>query len=238
MIDITSKYLSCFKELEAALKRIASPVSDSVSFREILKKAKEKNPIIQYKEDIIWDLYALRNVFVHSDRDKYIANVNEIALQNIEDILQLIKNPPKVGNIFKREVYTISTNNITEIVLKEMQKNLYTHIPVYENDTFIGVLTETTILDWLVENIQEGRAQFYKQLIGKINRKYLNSSNNLHKFVSSKISIFDVLKIFEETIEQKKRLGAIFITKNGRKNEKIIGIITAWDLPKIKECLK
>ena len=36
-------------------------------------------------------------------------------------------------------------------------------------------------------------------------------------------------------IKEKKRLGAIFLTQTGQKNEKIHGIITAWDLPKISQ---
>lgn len=34
-------------------------------------------------------------------------------------------------------------------------------------------------------------------------------------------------------VNQTKRLGAIFVTENGKREEKIIGIITSWDLPKL-----
>jgi len=238
MSDITSKYLEYFKKLETKLRKIAGSASDTSSFRDILRLAKQRNPLIQFKADLIEDLYGLRNVFAHKDRDKYIAEVNQLAFNSIDEILKLIESPPQVGNIFKKKVYSVDTNNITEIVLREMQKNLYTHVPVYDNGKFIGVLTETTVLEWLVENIKEGQAQFYKQTISRINRKYLNSPNNLYRFVPPNLNIFETFKMFEETIEQNKRLGVIFITENGGKNGKLIGIITAWDLPKIKEYLK
>ena len=43
--------------------------------------------------------------------------------------------------------------------------------------------------------------------------------------------------MFEDAIYGKNRLGAVLITKNGTKDEKPLGIITAWDLPKLKEYL-
>jgi len=238
MAKFSNKYLQEFKKLESKLKEISGPGSNNLPFREVLKKAKNKNSIIEFNEDIIDDLYGLRNVVAHADREKYIAEINQLAFDKINKILSLLRNPPTVIDVFKTNVFTVNTNNITEVVIKTMQENLYTHVPVYEDNSFIGALSETTILEWLVENINKGEAQFYKQIVGKINRKYLNSLNNLYKFVLPNLNIFEVLKIFEDHLRRGKRLGVIFITPNGKKDEKPVGIITAWDLPKIKETFK
>jgi CBS domain-containing protein len=231
-------YLKEFKKLEKKLRGVSGVTSDNAHFDEIIKKAKQNNPIVEFKEGIIRDLYALRNVFAHKDRERYIAEVNELAFDSLGEIIKLLENPPKVGKVFEKEVYSVTTEEITEVVLRNMKENLYTHVPVYENEGFVGVFSETTIFDWLIDNIERGRADFYKQTLEQVNRKYLNSPNNLYKFVSAELDIFSARKIFEDTIWDGKRMGVIFITKGGKKDEKPTGIITAWDLPKIKEFLK
>ena len=44
--------------------------------------------------------------------------------------------------------------------------------------------------------------------------------------------------MFEEAIEKGRRLGALVITKSGKKDELPIGIITAWDLPRIDQYIE
>ena len=40
----------------------------------------------------------------------------------------------------------------------------------------------------------------------------------------------DVAGMFQEALEDKKRLGAVFVTQNGRPTERILGMLTAWDM--------
>lgn len=118
-----------------------------------------------------------------------------------------------------------------------MKQKIYTHVPVY-NGKFKGVLSETTILEWLSDNISDGGcAYFEKKKVGDINPKYLHSKINQYKFTKETTSIFDIQKYFDEAIAKQERLGVIFITPNGDKNSRPTGVITAWDSPKIKEYL-
>jgi len=232
------KYLRKFKELETWLKKISGVSSDATQFKDILDKAKQNSPLIKYKEWLIWDLYALRNVFAHADREKYIAEVNQAAYEMIDGLVNLISNPPTVGEKFKKEVYWVSEDEITEVVIKKMRENLYTHVPVYKESRdgyrFIGVFSESAVFYWLADNIQKGKADFYKQQIKNVNSKYLNDPNDLYKFVPPDKDIFEIYDEFKSAIGKKKRLGAIFITPSGIKDNLPLGIITAWDLPEIE----
>lgn len=238
MQSITQQYLDAFKRLEGILRKMTNIGNDRVPFREVLKEAEKKNPMFQLKNSLIWDLYALRNVFAHKDRERYIAEVNQLAFESLNELIALLENPPKVGDIFKKEVYSATTDDITEVILRKMKENLYTHVPIYEKGKFIGMLTEVTIFDWLVDSIELGKADFYKQTVGNINRKYLNSQDNLYEFISANSNVFTIHQKFDEVIRKGKRMGAFFITKTGGKNEKLLGIITAWDIPRIQEYLK
>src|SRR3989344_1409209 len=216
-------FFTQFKTLETKLRRIAKS-TDIESFYNILDKA---------KRSVLLDLHALRNVFAHSDRDRYIATVNQIAFKEIENIVKLLDNPPTVEEVFKKEIYRVNLDEIIDIVIRKMKEKIYTHVPIYDNDKFYGVFTETTLLDWLIDNINEGRAQFYKRQIKDVNRKYLFNDTNIVKFIPANKSIFEIPELFNKAISNNKRLGALLITKTGKKDSKPIGIITAWDLPLI-----
>jgi CBS domain-containing protein len=232
------KYLATFKKLEARLRKIAGAGNSTMQFKDIVEKAGNKNPAVMAKKGIIGNLYGLRNVFAHADMDKYIADVNDLAFAEIDKIIGLLDNPPKAIDIFGGDVFIARLNDDMGVVLRKMKDNLYTHIPVYDNDRFIGILSEATILEWLVENINEGGiAYFMEQKVGDINRGYLHPKTNECKFIKQTASIFEIYKMFEDAIYGKNRLGAVLITKNGTKDEKPLGIITAWDLPKLKDCL-
>lgn len=224
-------YLKLFKELEKRIRDIAN-AKDDTRFTDILSMVSEKNYLIDNKKQIILDLYALRNIFSHKDREKYIANINDLAFKELKNILYLLKNPPKIGKIFKTEVFYVKTEDKIINIIKKMAENLYTNVPVYENNKYIGTFSENSILFLMKDNINIENLS-----ILDLNKKYLNNKNEEILFLPENRSIFDVKKSFEVSIKKKERLGAIFITKNGKKNEFPLGIITAYDLPKIDSYL-
>src|SRR6266446_6487152 len=148
-----SQYLRDFKRLETKLRDIAS-ANDNSPFYQVLDKVERINYLIKAKRSLILDLYALRNVFAHADREKYIAEVNQFAFDEIEKIIYLLDTPPKVGTVFENNVYWVTPDEITEIVLQKMKLNIFTHVPIYETNKFYGTFSESTLLSWLVENIQ------------------------------------------------------------------------------------
>ena len=47
------------------------------------------------------------------------------------------------------------------------------------------------------------------------------------------MNIFDIEELYENAHKEKRDLEIVIITENGLKNEKPLGIITAWDLIEI-----
>ena len=233
------QYMELFKKFETKLREIAGVNSDSIQFKDILDKAKRNNPLVEYKEDLIWDLYGLRNVFAHCDRDKYIAEVNSMAFEELNKLYSNLENPPKVIDLFAKEIFRTRLSDDVLAVLESMKENVYTHVPVYdENDKFVGILSETTVMNWLIENLVDGKASFSNKTMGDFNSKYLHTSENKYEFVASDFDIFAAQKMFDSSMYAGERLGCIIITQSGNRDEKPIGIITAWDLPKIRDFLK
>jgi hypothetical protein len=49
-------------------------------------------------------------------------------------------------------------------------------------------------------------------------------------FISKKTLLTEVEELFQGELEENRRLGIIFITEDGKPSQKILGIITAWDM--------
>ncbi|OQB05854.1 MAG: hypothetical protein BWY19_00738 [bacterium ADurb.Bin212] len=227
-----------FKKLETRLKEIARVASDATQFKDIIDKAKKNNPYVSYKEDIIWDMYGLRNVFSHGDREKYIAEVNTLAFEELNTILKNIENPPTVGEVFRKEMFTATLEDNVYPVLKTMKVDIYTHVPVYDSEhKFVGVLNESTVLNWLVANLVDGKANFSKKQLKHFDRSFLHTDENRCEFVAKGYDIFSVQQMFDQHMFSGKRLGCVIITETGDRDEEPIGIVTAWDLPEIRKHL-
>jgi hypothetical protein len=68
-------------------------------------------------------------------------------------------------------------------------------------------------------------------------KQYIENTNDEFVFMSRETDIYQIKEEFEKAIGKKKgnipkRLGVIFITNSGKKTEKILGLITAWDVSK------
>ncbi len=50
------------------------------------------------------------------------------------------------------------------------------------------------------------------------------------EFVSRETTVIDIEEMFAKELRQEKRLAVVFITDNGDPNEKILGLVTAWDV--------
>lgn len=234
---ISHPFIEKFKLLEKKMRDIGRS-SDREPFWEVLNSVEKVNYLIKSKKDILQDLNALRNIFVHSDREKYIAEVNDIAYNELANIIKLLDTPPVVGQVFNKDVYWVNTDEILEKVIHKMQESIYTHVPVYKDGKYWGVFSETSLLNWLVENINEGKADFYKPQMINVKREYLHCASNIVKFIPVSKSIFDIPEMFNLAISKNQRLGAIIITEKGTKEELPKGIITAWDIPLIDDYIK
>ena len=234
-IDIQG-FLRKFQILEKLIKNHPG-ARDETSFRDALLLASKTNEFIKENFSLIEDLNSLRNVFSHRNRERYIAKINRFAMDSLENIIKELKNPPTVLSNFGKEVYQADYSMIIESVMKVMRKKVFTHIPVWKTksfdkfEDFVGVFSYTSFFEWLADRQEkESTPTFTKKFMSDINKKYLNSPAVNFMFASEDTSIYEIPPIWDKYTKQIKRLDCILITKNGKRNEQITGIITSWDL--------
>jgi len=226
-------YLSYFNQIDKHFDKILN-LDKFLPYNEKIKR------IIDWKYNISWFVSLhkfelkffgeLRNHITHGiklDWHNY-AIPSQYALNKISRIADAVKEPPRWFDIFKKTVYFCKTTDKLKDVLSAMKNNNYTHLPVYDRENkFIWVLTEWNICYWLANQLSNPSKKLKEFIVGDIS---LQKRVDDYLFVSKKMNIYEIDEIFTIKRKQQKRLGAIFITNHGRENEKILWIVTAWDV--------
>jgi predicted transcriptional regulator len=149
----------------------------------------------------------------------------------IQKIYEKITNPKKVIPEFQFKVLGARKNDYINKILVDMKKKSFSQFPVYDQNEFVcELITNNTISRWLSTQIEENGTIVIENvkiedLISEIEFK------ENYKFIPSNTSIYEAYNYFINQINRKKRnLDVLFITKSGKQNEKLLGLITIEDI--------
>lgn len=56
------------------------------------------------------------------------------------------------------------------------------------------------------------------------------NENEYYSFVKKNTLLIEIEEMFQKEFKDNKRLAVVFITETGKKTEKLLGLITVWDL--------
>ena len=176
----------------------------------------------------------IRNLLTHSPKvnGNYIVQPSDDMIKLLENTIQKVNHPPRAHQIMVPSA-RILCKTMYDLVLPamiEMNKKTYTHIPILENNVVVGVFSENTLLSYVIndENIDIDMKMKFSDIA-----KYLPVESHKaesFRFVSSNAFVSDIKAAFEEALCKTDRIGMIFVTQNGKETEKLLGIITAWDV--------
>lgn len=233
------QFLDHYITIERILRKHYGSKGRHDTFLQLVTIAERKSSLIKYFADDLREYGELRNAIVHNrtpDENAIIAEPHSFVVDHMANIRHSIENPIKVKDVMTKPVFTADINdNITKTAQK-MYNKIYTHVPIYDKDKFMGVLSESALLRWVGELSRTGRQLDSERSVGEMLHQLDQPGNkfNDYEFIPKNTFILDAKARFENALSQGHRLGAIFVTKTGKNTEKIEGLITAWDLPKLK----
>lgn len=175
----------------------------------------------------------LRNHISHGQQleGQYYSVPTYYAVEELRKAKEEILKPVSCFDLFKKEVYTCKTTDLLQNVIIEMRNHNDTHIAVYDaTGLFVGVLTETTLSNWLADEGAKWSLSMQTLHVGDMD---LTESNDTYLFIGKDKTIYEAQALFESTMLSKKRLGVVFITETGGDREKIEWVMTVLDLPTI-----
>lgn len=178
--------------------------------------------------------HEVRNLLTHNPKisDKYTVDPSEEMIELLKNTVEKVINPPKAKSIMipKQKILWRTMNDFILPVVHEMVSKTFTNIPILEECVVIGVFSESTLLSYLVD---EEIISIDDHMVFSDLEKYLwlkNHTAESFRFVSEDTLKTTIEDMFSDANKHGERIGLIFVTHSGRATEKVLGIITAWDL--------
>ena len=224
------EYIQKFKELEAAVKETFG-LNDWDSVTNFLSKKDEYRP---FREEIKY-CQEVRNLLQHKQKIEgaYPVEPTKEMIAFLEKTIDRVKNRKNCGEIMvplSKMVYKNTDDTVFETV-KGMKDSPVGHIPVlYENKSIAGVFTSFSYINLVADRKGSPVPQ---ELSFSEAKEYIAldfHNTEIYRFVEKELFVDELREIFEKTYSGGKRLSMVFVTENGRKDGRLLGVISPWDV--------
>jgi predicted transcriptional regulator len=224
--DLWERFQVAYNNIDRQFRKLLN-TDRAQSFTSLIKKYEETHRL-GADGDYLRMTADLRNVLVHEKTKPYVqlAIPTEEVVERLEVIAGRISNPPRLLPRFQKVVEVLELQTSLAQTLRKIARRDYSQFPVYHESRFWGLLTENGITRWLAHHMTDDLSlvDFEDVPIKKVLPEEEKRSNCL--FMSRDRTIDEVEKCFRE----EGMLEAVLITHNGNKSEKLLGIVTRWDI--------
>ncbi len=230
-MNITDKFLDKYRELEVAVRYAykLGKFESAVSFLKKQKRFEKYSADIDYLSDI-------RNLLSHNRKiiGEYAVQPSEQVLTFMDALINAINGRKKCRDIAVKfaDICKCTPSAKVAPAIKVMHEKNYSHIPIVANHRVVGVFSRNSIFTYVAENgvtslISKPDLTFsdiaaYTKLHGREKEDYI--------FVKSDAYTDELDEMLDKIASNGRRVGLIFLTKNGTENEPIAGILTPWDV--------
>jgi predicted transcriptional regulator len=116
-----------------------------------------------------------------------------------------------------------------------MRESSFSQLPILKNGSVVALLTSETVVRWLASEISNDVVSLQDTPIQTVLGHVEDEDH--YCFIPRNASLHEVIAKFEEFTSRGKDLDAILITDTGKPDQKLLGILTVYDLPGILETL-
>lgn len=223
------KFLNVFKEFEDETKKKLK--NTKYSLNECVEKLHDLrfNPYYNQR-DFIKLCIKIRNFESHNNNNNYYLITDE-TIDKLKEILEEVKHPYKVCNKATINIFSRNVNDKVLDTMNEMNAHTYTHVPIYDEEgkKLVGIFSENVLFQSIINDnfvIIDENTTFndIKECIK------IENSKEMVKFVSKDELYDNVVNDFIKEFKNKNKLSCVMVTNSGKNTEKVIGIITSWDI--------
>lgn len=224
------EFLSLYKDLEELLKQRGIKNGRSSMVMQFIS-----SPECRPFKDELNTCREMRNILTHCpDIDGEPPLVpTESAINTLRRVIEYLSAPPLALERAVRgeNLVRARLSDKAVPVMKKMVQLGYSHIPVFESGLLYGVFSISTVFSMALET--DGDPVTDKTLIRDF-AKYLPVENHVCErfiFAPRDTTLIEAESMLENSSgPSHKRPAAIFITHSGSPNERILGMVTPWDV--------
>lgn len=187
------------------------------------------------KHKASFDMFkSTRNILAHNKvgafKENYPVIVSKYMLEELTKIIGWMTVKAYSKSTKLPEIATASLKTPLHDVIKLMNDKNYSYVPVIENGKVRYVISEKALLSILADN-KEGVIYDKTITVGDYHEYFEldENPNEYYSFVGREMLAYDLNDEFSK-IRGNKKCGVLFVTQEGKRDEKILGIITLWDI--------
>ncbi len=230
-LNLIERFLAAYNEIDQYLRRVFKSLHYKPFSYLVRSYAKEYH---HWRDDAQLLLFAdLRNIIIHAKTApyRYAAIPSPYVIESIEEIRDRLINPPPVLGRVPNNVVTVSLTDPLMKVLDLINRNAFSQFPVYEAEKFRGLLTENGLARLLANHAHHNLSVI--ELGDVLVETVLGEEEKRQNcdFVPRKATVDEVVSKFRQNVA----LEAVLITEDGKRDEKPLGIATAWDMLRLAE---
>ncbi|MDO4206288.1 MAG: CBS domain-containing protein [Lachnospiraceae bacterium] len=224
----TDQFLDLYKKLENTANTHYHIRGSGSAIAKLQRRQEFSN--IHQELDYIRDV---RNLLTHRPRigEFYAVEPTDAMLSLLEKLIDRLEHPLSAIRIAVplEEVLSASLDSPVLDSLEKMYKRAFSHMPILEDGKVAGVFSGSSLMNCVL----------YKHIMFSGDLKFRDIKDTFtfdqhpsetFRFVSRDTLVSDISDMFDETLQQEERIGMIFVTENGKSDEELLGIITAWDV--------
>lgn len=227
-IDINT-FMDACRDFEAAVK-LQYQLEDSASCYMFVAGLSKFAP---YRDEL-HVIRTLRNMLAHNNMEidgEEIIHFSPLLLSTLKKITNLISKPILVKDCMVKNMFSASFDDKVSYLIKNMKEKGISHIPVFdENNTLLGVFSQSTLFSYSSE---EGVHNLSENDKVSLFAKYLPidmHDNEAFGFIGCEEDVEKAKSLFKRTKANKKRIVMLFVSKDGLSSQRILGILTPWDV--------
>lgn len=222
-------FIEKYKELESLAVNNYNLPSDGravaylgrmVQFRAVKKE-------LSYCRDV-------RNLLQHGEKigGNFAVEPSEDMVQMLIDVVEKVKNPLKcidIAVLFK-DMYWQTLDDPVYPAMQHMRRQGFAHTPILKGGHIIGVFSEKMVFSFLVDG---DISHVNKEVKFKDIEKYLAldaHGSEVFEFIHKDATVAEAERACENAFRNRTRIGLFFITHSGKPSEKVLGLLTPWEV--------
>lgn len=229
------RFIVIYNEMDRYMRKRLDE-DERISHTDLIRRMAKRSKVFSKHKDDLMLFARLRNSIVHNPYNNEmdpIAEPHDKALLRYKEVRDKVLNPPvalETIAVRDKNIYSVTREEAVFDVMNVMKENNYTHVPVVENGIMIGVFSESTIFSYMTQNEsiaikKDTKIEEFEEFL-----PIQKHDNEFFSFVHKDTLVIEVEELFQRRFQGKKRLCLVFITDTGKVKEKILGLITPWDI--------
>jgi hypothetical protein len=232
-------FLESYNKLDQFM-RLKLGADMSVSHAKLLTKMSRLDAVFSRLETKLQAYRALRNaiVHIHHEGETPIAVPNQEVVMDYERLVEYALKPPSaLHSIAATNIISVDWQTQIEFLNQLMVEKGLSLIPIIKDQRVEGIYSAWHLQTFLFKkNVVFNRSMEISELYDELNTNH--SLDYVHKnfrvgFCHKDATVEDVVNLFLGSAKAKNYFKAVYLTENGHKDDKLLGVITPHCLPTI-----